>query len=103
MSLRPASARWFELLTPHEELTRVVETLARTRSVELEIHSNRNVPVDLPDLQEQLAEYHHLAQRFRQFWEQYEMQPATVPGVPAQILGAALVRLGNGQLRPGHW
>jgi V/A-type H+-transporting ATPase subunit I len=93
MSLRPTCARWFELLAPRDELTRVVETLARTRSVELEIHSDRKVPVNLPDLQEQMAEYHHLAQRFRQFWAQYEMQPATVPGIPAQILRTALARL----------
>jgi V/A-type H+-transporting ATPase subunit I len=93
MSLRPTCARWFELLTPHEELTRVVETLARTRSVELEIHSDTKVALNLPDLQEQMAEYHHLAQRFRQFWERYTMQPATVPGMPAKILETALLRL----------
>jgi V/A-type H+-transporting ATPase subunit I len=93
MSLRPHRARWFELLTPREELTQVVEALARTRSVELEIHSERNVPVNLPNLQEHMAEYHNLAQRFRQYWGQYPMQPAKLPGVPAQILENALARL----------
>jgi V/A-type H+-transporting ATPase subunit I len=93
MSLRPVHARWFELLAPRDELTRVVETLARTRSVELEIHSDRNIPVKLPDLQEQMAEYHHLAQRFQHYWQHYEMQPATLPGMPAQMLETALVRL----------
>ena len=93
MNLRPACARWFELLTPREELTLVVETLARTRSVELEIKSERNVPVNLPNLQEHMAEYHHLAQRYRPYWKQYKMQPATVPGIPSKQLGNALVRL----------
>jgi V/A-type H+-transporting ATPase subunit I len=93
MSLRPHRARWFELLTPREELTQVVEALARTCSVELEIHSERNMPVNLPNLQEHMAEYHNLAQRFRQYWGQYPMQPATLPGVPAQILENALARL----------
>ena len=35
MNLRPARASWFELLAPREELAGVVETLARTGSVEL--------------------------------------------------------------------
>ena len=93
MNLRPVRARWFELLATREELTRVVETLARTRSVELEIHSDRNIPVKLPDLQEQMAEYHHLAQRFRHYWQHYDWRPDTLPGMPAQILETALVRL----------
>ena len=93
MNLRPACARWFELLTAREELTLVVETLARTRSVELEIQSERNVPVNLPNLQEYMAEYHHLAQRYQQYWKQYEMPPATVPGMPSKILENALASL----------
>jgi V/A-type H+-transporting ATPase subunit I len=93
MSLRPAHTRWFELLAPREELPWVVETLARTRSVELEIHSDRNVVVNLPDLQEQMTEYHQLAQRFQEYWKHYELQPATVSGMPAVILETALARL----------
>jgi len=93
MNLRPARTRWFELLAPREDLPLVVETLARTRSVELEIHSDRNVVVNLPDLQEQMAEFHHLVQRFQAYWKHYELQPATVSGMPAEILETALVRL----------
>ena len=93
MSLRPARTRWFELLAPREELARVVETLARTRSVELEIYSERNVVVNLPDLQEQMAEYHQLAQRFQEYWKHYESPTDTLSGMPAQILGIALARL----------
>jgi V/A-type H+-transporting ATPase subunit I len=93
MSLRPARTRWFELLAPREELAWVVETLARTRSVELEIHSDSNVVVNLPDLQEQMAEYHHLAQRYQEYWKHIELQPDMMSGMPAQILGIALARL----------
>ena len=57
MNLRPAHARWFELLTPREELAGAVETLARTGSVELEIHSDRYEPLNLPDLQQQMTAY----------------------------------------------
>ena len=93
MNLRPSCARWFELLTPREELTQVVETLAATRSVELEIHSERNVPVNLPNLQAYMAEYQHLAQRYRQYWKPHRTQPAAVPGMPARILENALASL----------
>ena len=93
MNLRPARARWFELLAPREELAGVVETLARTGRVELEIHSERNVAVNLPDLQEQMAEYHHLAQRFQLYWKQNDLLPVTLSGMPAQILETALARL----------
>jgi len=93
MNLRPARARWFELLTPRQELAGVVETLARTGSVELEIHSERNVPVNLPDLQQQMAEFHHLQQRYQQHWPREDMQPATLSGMPAQILETALLQL----------
>jgi V/A-type H+-transporting ATPase subunit I len=93
MSLRPVRARWFELLTPREELAGVVETLARTGSVELEIHSDRNVPVNLPDLQQQLAEFHHLEQRFQQYWPRNVKQPDALAGMPAQILETALLQL----------
>ena len=93
MSLRPSRTRWFELLAPREELAWVVETLARTRSVELEIHSDSNVVVNLPDLQEQMVEYHHLAQRYQEYWKHIELQPEMVSGMPAQILDIALARL----------
>jgi len=93
MILRPSRARWFELLTPREELTQVVETLARTRSVELEIHSERNVDVNIPNLQEHMEEYLNLAQRYRHYWEHYRIRSATVPGMPAQLLENALLRL----------
>lgn len=93
MNLRPARARWFELLTPREELTWVVETLARTGSVELQIYSDRNVPVNLPDLQQQMAEYHQLEQRFRHYWRHYEIKSAMPSGMPAPMLETALLRL----------
>jgi len=35
MSLRPVPAMWFELVTVHEELARVMECLSRTGAVEL--------------------------------------------------------------------
>jgi V/A-type H+/Na+-transporting ATPase subunit I len=93
MSLRPARARWFELLAPRAELAWVVETLARTCSVELEIYSDRSVAVNLPHLQEQMAEYHQLAQRYQEYWKHYELKSAMMSGTPAKMLETALARL----------
>jgi len=93
MSLRPVRDRWFELLTPREELTQVVEALARTRRVELEIHSERSEVLNIPGLQERLAEYHNLAQRYRRYWKAYRVRAATLPGMPAQLLEKALQRI----------
>ncbi len=39
MSLRPIPAKWFELVTVHTELARVMECLSRTGAVELEARS----------------------------------------------------------------
>jgi len=91
--LRPVPARWFELLTAREDLTRTVETLARTGSVELETHSESATPLILPDLRGRLEEYHHLAQRFHAYWPQEKLRPSERPGKPVETLERALDRL----------
>ncbi len=91
--LRPVPARWFELLTLRDDLTLAVETLARSRRVELDTRSEAVSPVLLPDLQERLDEYNHLAQRYQGYWPSEELTPSEVPGNPADSLEAALRRL----------
>ena len=93
MSLRPVSARWFELLTARESLTMAVEALAQTGRVELESHSDTRTRVSLPDLQERMAEYNRLARRYHRFWPRCELRPAKVPGMPYRMLEHALSRL----------
>ena len=93
MSLRPASARWFELLTARDSLTISVEALARTGSVELESHSETHARINLPDLQERMAEYNRLARRYHTYWPACELRPASAPGMPDRMLGRALARL----------
>ena len=93
MSLRPASARWFELLTARDSLTISVEALARTGSVELETHSETHARINLPDLQERMAEYNRLARRYHTYWPACELRPASAPGMPDRMLGRALARL----------
>lgn len=92
-SLRPAPARWFELLTAREDLTLAVETLARTGAVELETHSETATPVILPDLRGRLEEYNRLAQRYHHYWPQDQLHPSDLPGRPVDTLNSALRHL----------
>ncbi len=89
-SLRPVPARWFELLTYREDLTRAVEALARTNRVELDTRSETATPVMLPDLQRQMEEYSRLAQRFRSYWPEEGLASSEVPGDPGVTLDKAL-------------
>ena len=73
MSLRSATARWFELLTSREELGAALDCLARTRSVELQAYSRAESRLPLGDLKRVLDEFESLARRFRPWW------PAALP------------------------
>ena len=68
MSLRSATARWFELLTSREELGAALDCLARTRSVELQAYSRAESRLPLGDLKRVLDEFESLARRFRPWW-----------------------------------
>jgi V/A-type H+-transporting ATPase subunit I len=73
MSLRSATARWFELLTSREELGAALDCLARTRTVELQAYSRAESRLPLGDLKRVLDEFESLARRFRPWW------PAALP------------------------
>jgi len=68
MTLRPASASWFELLTSREELGATLDCLAATGSVQLEAYSRSEQRLALPDLRTTLAEYETLARRYAHYW-----------------------------------
>ena len=51
MSMRPDHTLWFELLVTHDDLTDTLEALARTGSIELELHEHTHMQMDLQDLQ----------------------------------------------------
>jgi V/A-type H+-transporting ATPase subunit I len=93
MSLRPSAARWFELLTSRTDLTLALETLAGTDSVELEVHSDSQARLNLPDLRERMEEYSRLARRYHRYWPQARMRPSFVPASPIRLLDGALQRL----------
>jgi V/A-type H+-transporting ATPase subunit I len=68
VTLRPASACWFELLTSREELGAALDSLAATGSVQLEAYSRTEQRLALPDLRATLAEYETLARRYGHYW-----------------------------------
>ena len=68
MTLRPASACWFELLTSREELGATLDCLAGTGTVQLEAYSRSEQRLALPDLRATLAEYETLARRYGHYW-----------------------------------
>ena len=57
MTLRPIPAQWFELVTTHNELARVMECLSRTGVVELEARSGATDRLLFPGLAEELREH----------------------------------------------
>jgi V/A-type H+-transporting ATPase subunit I len=68
MSLRPVAAQWFELVTVHKELARVMECLSRTGAVELEARSSATDRLLFPGLDEELKNHHELAQHYHHYW-----------------------------------
>jgi V/A-type H+-transporting ATPase subunit I len=68
MTLRPASACWFELLTSREELGATLDCLAGTGTVQLEAYSRSEQRLALPDLRATLTEYETLARRYGHYW-----------------------------------
>jgi len=68
MSLRPVPAKWFELVTVHNELARVMECLSRTGTVELETHSRTTDRLLFPGLDEELKSHRELARRYQHYW-----------------------------------
>jgi V/A-type H+/Na+-transporting ATPase subunit I len=93
MGMRPQAARWFELLTPREELTKALECLADTGAVELQTHSQPEHALELPGLDKALDEYGELARRFGAWWPQGEIPPVEEALEPASAMQDAVARL----------
>ena len=93
MSLRPASANWFELLVMRDDLAAAMKVLASSRRVELQSHGEAKAPMLMPECRELLEEFDELERRYRHHW------PAPAPGErgersePHRMLQSALERL----------
>ena len=74
MSLRPATAQWFELLTSRDELGATLDCLAGTRSVQLQAYSKAESRLPLQELRSVLNDYETLARRFAPWWPQAKLR-----------------------------
>lgn len=88
--IRPRPARWFEVLCARDDVTIVLETLARTGAVELESRSGYPVPVVSEELRQLVGEAMELAQRYRPYWPSEDLAPSPFPEPPVVTLERVL-------------
>ena len=93
MTLRPASASWFELLTTQKDLVHAIESLSRTGKVELEAQSGRARMLPLSGLDAQLQAYRNLAQRYQSYWPEPAEAGKRHPDQPDHMLAGACKRI----------
>jgi len=90
MSLRPAPARWFELLTVREDAPTALEALAGTGCIELESRSEDSRLLNLRDLRVLLEQYQSLYRRYGRFWPRGDTGAGLHAGSPYRTLQRAL-------------
>jgi V/A-type H+-transporting ATPase subunit I len=93
MSLRPAMAKWFELLVARDEISAALESLAGTGAVELQAHSDTSAAVLLPALRAAVDEYKRLWRRYGEYWPAARREPGEGGREPEEMAAASLGRL----------
>ena len=93
MSLRPVATKWFELVTVHEELARVMECLSGTGAVELEARSRPANRLLFPGLNEEIKRHHELARRYQHYWPPAALAARRPVEELSETLNAAHARL----------
>jgi V/A-type H+-transporting ATPase subunit I len=94
MTLRPVAAHWFELVTVHPELARVMECLSRTGAVELEAQSRATDRLLFPGLDEELKAHREIARRYQPYWPAPASGPRRTEPL-SETLKAARARLAD--------
>jgi len=95
MNIRPASTIWFELLTPHDDLTDTLEALAHTGTIELELHVSSRMEMGLQDLQVRMHEYTRLERSFKLIWPEPNTGMSPFSGSPAEIIDTVLASIND--------
>jgi V/A-type H+-transporting ATPase subunit I len=93
MALRPAPAKWFELLISRDELGAALQSLAATGAVELQARSDTSAATLMPVLRAAVDEYKRLAQRYGEWWPPPAVAPPQGARAPEDIAAAALKQL----------
>ncbi|MEA3275507.1 MAG: V-type ATPase 116kDa subunit family protein [Pseudomonadota bacterium] len=91
MDLRPAPARWFEIVVPTEDAHDTMEVLARRGRVQFEWKGEHSVAAQLEPLREPIAGYRTFARQFERFWPEpvFEARCCTLP---VEIAAQAAIR-----------
>lgn len=92
MSLRPTPAHWFELVTVHKELARVMECLSHTGAVELEARSSADRLL-FPEVEDALKAQRELARRYHTYWPAPAAVESRASEPLSETLKTALARL----------
>ncbi len=93
MSLRPIAAQWFELVTVHKELARVMECLSRTGAVELEARGRATDRLLFPGLEDELKAHRELARHYENYWPVPAAADGRRPEQLSETLKSARARL----------
>ena len=93
MSLRPASANWFELLVMRDDLAEAMKVLASSRRVELQSHGEAKAPMLMPECRELLEEFDELERLYRHHWPAPVHHDPDERDEPYDMLQDALGRL----------
>ena len=93
MSLRPASANWFELLVMRDDLAAAMKVLASSRRVELQSHGEGRAPMLMPECRELLEEFDELERLYRHHWPPPAPHEHDERAEPYNMLQRALDRL----------
>ena len=95
MSLRPASANWFELLVMRDDLAAAMKVLAASKRVELQSHGEGRAPMMMPECRELLEDFDELERLYRHHWPPPAPHEADERAEPYNMLQRALGRLGG--------
>jgi V/A-type H+-transporting ATPase subunit I len=93
MSLRPASANWFELLVMREDLAAAMKVLASSKRIELQSHGEGRAPMMMPECRELLEEFDEMERLYRHHWPPPAPHEADERAEPYNMLQRALDRL----------
>lgn len=92
--LRPRATRWFEILAARDDVTLVLEALARTGAVELEARSGAPLPADPAEVTPLLAMFSELSARYRPYWPEPRLcRPSAFPEAPVPTLRRCLATI----------
>ena len=90
--MRPAPARWFEVLCARDDVSRLLEALGSTGAVELEAAAGVGMPAEWAALAPGLAEFHGWQARCGDFWP-LPSSASNCPDSPQRTLRQSLAAL----------